>query len=45
VPGVTLLSPDIPVSIFLVGVDFKVKTVTIDDNTVKLAIWVSAIYI
>ena len=26
---------------FISGVDFKMKTVTIDDNRVKLAIWVS----
>jgi hypothetical protein len=30
--------------IMILGVDFKIKTVTIDDNKVKLAIWVSIYY-
>lgn len=27
---------------YLLGVDFKVKTITVDGNKAKLAIWVSA---
>jgi len=34
-----VFDPDQPATI---GVDFKVKTLTVDDNIVKLAIWDTA---